>query len=324
MSPSDWNDERFQLAHTVVDQLSHLTRRLQDELSGESFSKSDSSPVTVADLSSQVVVALNLRKHYPEERLVAEETAEALLAEESMLKTVQEIIEPLVGRRGKDEILACFEEFPEGERAWILDPIDGTKGFLRGDQFAIALALLEHKQLKFGLLGCPRLSPAGAGHGVGVVGAAYRGKGAWQRELSSTVWHRLSVSGRNQADSARLLRSFEASHTNESQIEALVEEVKIVAEPVRMDSQAKYLLLARGDAEAVLRCLAGSNPGYKEKVWDQAAGAIVVGEAGGTISDLNGQPLDFSHGERLFKNTGVLASNGRLQQTLLEGLAVKA
>jgi 3'(2'), 5'-bisphosphate nucleotidase len=43
------------------------------------------------------------------------------------------------------------------ERFWALDPIDGTKGFLRGDQYAIALALVENREVKLGVLACPNL-----------------------------------------------------------------------------------------------------------------------------------------------------------------------
>jgi len=108
------------------------------------------------------------------------------------------------------------------------------------------------------------------------------------------------------------LRSFEASHTNEGQLESFVEAEGIAAPPVRLDSQAKYLLLARGDAEAVVRCLSPKRPDYREKIWDQAAGAIMVTEAGGRIEDLCGKPLDFSTGPTLSRNVGVRAHNGLL------------
>ena len=55
-----------------------------------------------------------------------------------------------------------------------------------------------------------------------------------------------------------------------------------------MDSQAKYAVLAAGGGDVNLRLLSPSRPDYREKIWDQAAGSIVVEEAGGRVSDLNG------------------------------------
>ena len=55
-------------------------------------------------------------------------------------------------------------------------------------------------------------------------------------------------------------------------------------------------------------------------IWDQAAGSIVVEEAGGRVSDLDGKPLDFSHGRTLATNRGVLVTNGPLHEAFLAGL----
>ena len=87
-----------------------------------------------------------------------------------------------------------------------------------------------------------------------------------------------------------------------------------------MDSQAKYAVLAAGGGEVLLRLLSPSRPDYREKIWDQAAGSIVITEAGGRISDLDGQPLNFSLGRTLANNRGILATNGPLHDTLLAGL----
>ncbi|MCJ7537365.1 MAG: hypothetical protein MUO57_17705, partial [Anaerolineales bacterium] len=90
--------------------------------------------------------------------------------------------------------------------------------------------------------------------------------------------------------------------------------------PVRMDSQAKYMLLAAGEGELYLRFLSSRQPDYREKIWDQAAGSLIVEEAGGQVSDLHGRPLDFSAGRTLLHNRGVLASNGYLHQQALQAL----
>ena len=100
----------------------------------------------------------------------------------------------------------------------------------------------------------------------------------------------------------------------------LADELSTTAEPVRMDSQAKYMVLAAGKAELYLRFLSPRQPDYKEKIWDQAAGSLIVEEAGGKVSDLYGLPLDFTTGRTLRSNRGVLASNKILHQAALNAL----
>jgi 3'(2'), 5'-bisphosphate nucleotidase len=89
---------------------------------------------------------------------------------------------------------------------------------------------------------------------------------------------------------------------------------------VRMDSQAKYAVLAAGKGDLMLRLLSPAKPNYREKIWDQAAGSLVVEEAGGRITDLCGERLDFTVGRTLDNNRGILASNGHLHLAALEAL----
>ncbi len=97
------------------------------------------------------------------------------------------------------------------------------------------------------------------------------------------------------------LRSFESGHTNVTQLDMIGEVMGVAAEPVRMDSQAKYGVLAAGGGDIIFRLISAKMPDYKEKIWDQAAGSIVCEEAGGKITDLDGNPLDFSQGRTLCK-----------------------
>ena len=57
---------------------------------------------------------------------------------------------------------------------------------------------------------------------------------------------------------------------------------------------------------------------YREKIWDHAAGALIVEEAGGTVTDITGRPLEFHHGRELSANRGVIATNGRLHKRVIE------
>ncbi len=119
---------------------------------------------------------------------------------------------------------------------------------------------------------------------------------------------------------ALLLRSFESGHTNVDQIGDFRDALGVKAPPVSMDSQAKYTLLASGDGDLLLRLLSPAKPDYREKIWDQAAGSLILEEAGGKITDLDGKNLDFSTGRSLRNNRGILATNGMLHQAALDAL----
>jgi 3'(2'), 5'-bisphosphate nucleotidase len=117
-----------------------------------------------------------------------------------------------------------------------------------------------------------------------------------------------------------VLRSVEKGHTDADGIAGIMTELSITAPAIEMDSQAKYAVLAAGIGEVLLRLLSPGRPDYREKIWDQAAGSIVVEEAGGRISDLEGNDLDFSLGRTLAANRGVVATNGLLHDKVLNAL----
>jgi 3'(2'), 5'-bisphosphate nucleotidase len=88
-----------------------------------------------------------------------------------------------------------------------------------------------------------------------------------------------------------------------------------------MDSQAKYGIVARGDAALYLRLPSPKSPDYRENIWDHAAGSLIVEEAGGRVTDMYGQPLDFASGRKMLHNRGVIVSNGLLHTAVIEALA---
>jgi len=335
------NLPEVQFALQAVEQACRLVRQVQAELASQALTKDDRSPVTVADFAAQALVAQRLEQMLPGEALVAEEDSQALQtpAGQDTLRRVSGYVQYFISGATRQQVCAWIDlgaGLPEG-RFWVLDPIDGTKGFLRGGQYAVALALVEQGQVQLGVLGCPALQ-AGCKqdvNGAGSLVAAQRGRGTWcaalRRESVSGVFNaaefaraefaRLHVSEQRRPEQARLLRSYEAAHTNTGKIDSLVQRLAIQAEPVRLDSQAKYAILAAGCGEAMLRLPPDDNPGYREKIWDQAAGALVVEEAGGSISDIHGRALDFTTGRTLQRNQGVLASNGFLHAALLDALA---
>lgn len=314
-------------AVAAVREASLLARAVQQELVTPALVKDDRSPVTVGDFAVQAVIARRLAEGLPGVTLIGEESAAALQLEEGIetLDQVTQFVRRNVVDATPEEVCGLIDR-GSGEppaEFWTLDPIDGTKGFLRRDQYAVALGKIENGIVTIGVLGCPELvrGREAAPGGAGSLLVAVRGQGTWCQSLSgSGEWERLHVSNRSDVATARLLRSVEKAHTNVDEIGRLAEHLGITAPPVPLDSQAKYAVLAAGAGDVLLRLISPKAPNYKEKIWDQAAGSLVITEAGGRITDLDGQPLDFSHGRELQQNRGILATNGPLHESLLAGL----
>jgi 3'(2'), 5'-bisphosphate nucleotidase len=112
--------------------------------------------------------------------------------------------------------------------------------------------------------------------------------------------------------------SVESGHSAHGDAAAVADRLGIAAAPLRMDSQAKYAVVARGEADIYLRLPTRAD--YVEKIWDHAAGAAIVAEAGGTVTDIHGRPLEFHHGRELIGNRGVIVTNGRLHDRVLDAI----
>jgi len=324
-SPIDCSKVRFAIA--AVSEASQLVQRIQRELVVRTLAKGDKSPVTVADFAAQALIGKRLEETFPEMGFVGEENSETLQSTEGRktLKQITEILQSSIPGATENAICQWIDR-GAGEPTdnfWTLDPVDGTKGFLRGDQYAVALAYLREGEVRVGALGCPKLTAGMRPEkGAGSLLVARRTNGTFVRSLDDeqASWQRLRVSGCAKIADARLMRSVEKSHTNTGGLGQLVARLGITADPIPMDSQAKYAVLAAGGGEVNLRLLSTAQPDYREKIWDQAAGSILVEEAGGRVSDINGKSLDFSQGRTLANNRGVLATNGHLHSELLDGL----
>jgi 3'(2'), 5'-bisphosphate nucleotidase len=283
----------------------------------------------VADFSTQAIIGRFLSQAFPDIPLVAEETSAALRepGETDTLTRVTGYVSKVFPEANPETVCEWIDYggAEPGKQFWVLDPIDGTKGFLRGDQYAVALALVEDGIVQIGILGCPNLREACIPdkEGPGSLVLAIRGQGTWAISMAEDDenWVQLKVSKRSESSQARLMRSFESGHTDVSKIDELADWLGVQVDPVRMDSQAKYAVLAAGGGEVILRLLSPKLPDYREKIWDQAAGSIILEEAGGKLTDLSGKPLDFTQGRLLTSNRGVLATNSSLHEKVLQGLA---
>ncbi len=145
---------------------------------------------------------------------------------------------------------------------WTIDPIDGTKGFLRGEQYAVCLSLIVDAQVQVGVIGCPNL-PFDTDT-KGSIFVAVRGQGAEQLNIEGSNPTPISMSTLAPSK-LNFLESVEAAHASHSTNGKISSILGITRPPIRMDSQAKYGCLARGDGGVYMRMPTGAS--YKEKIW---------------------------------------------------------
>ncbi len=307
----------LETAQTAVTQAAEVCRQIQDQLVKEdTLLKKDRSPVTIADYASQAIICRTLKERFPEISIVAEEDAADLRLSEN--RELLEKIASFLPDWTHEEILEAID-MGNGRPAalfWTLDPIDGTKGFLRGDQYAVALALIKDGQPQLGVLGCPNL-PAPSAEKDGTLAFALSGQGAYVRALHGTEETAVHVSPNDAAGDVRFLESVEAGHANHGLQGQVVGAFGQRAKAVRYDSQVKYAVLSQGLADVYLRLPNPKQPDYREKIWDHAAGVAVVREAGGQVSDMFGRELDFRQGKKLLNNKGVIVTNGLLHEEII-------
>jgi len=316
----------LEAAIVAVRDAAHVCRRVQKNLANAAtLEKKDRSPVTIADFASQALICASLATSSQIDAVVGEENAAELRVVDAQ-ETRDKVVEQVRSVRGADvspeqalDWIDLGGVTPDAsiERYWTLDPIDGTKGFLRGEQYAIALGLIEHGRVVLGILGCPNL-PGPDGQ-PGCLLSAIRGQGAEIRPLTGsgrTGATPIRVSDVQSTAAARFCESVESGHSDQGQSAQIAAALGITSDPVRVDSQAKYAIVAQGQAEIYLRL--PTRKEYREKIWDHAAGMIVVEEAGGRVTDIRGHSLDFGHGRTLDNNAGIIATNGPVHDAVLE------
>ncbi len=173
-------------------------------------------------------------------------------------------------------------------RVWVVDPIDGTSNYAKGeDGWAISIGLVEKSQPLFGLILAPRMN---------MIAWAEKGRGAYLNK------ERIAVTKTSDMNSASAYVTLTQNRRK------IVHQLK---EPEEHPYSAvlKLVFVAAGKADAYVHL---RNRLHK---WDTAAGHIILEEAGGKISSVTGQALDYTQ-EGTRWQTGVIASNGALQTDL--------
>lgn len=291
----------------------------------DTIDKEDLSPVTVADYCSQAVINIELMNIF-EEPIMAEEDTSILTSPQGkeIMSKVLEIVKDTHPGLSEDQILSAINnsKYKGGRngRFWAVDPVDGTKGFLRGDQYAIALALIEEGEVVLGVIGCPNLNTSldKPDTSKGSIFIGVKGHGTHMRSLNDANENLVKVTNTSDPSLAIMCESLESAHSSQNDSERVREILNIYTKSIRVDSQCKYGLVACGAASIYMRIPKGFK--YIEKVWDHAAGWIIVKEAGGNVTDVFGNPIDFSVGSSLERNSGIVATNGKIHSDVISAI----
>jgi 3'(2'), 5'-bisphosphate nucleotidase len=300
-----------------------FAERLRAEPGGQ-VAKADASPVTAADLALQALLVLLLTERYGPIAAVGEESTAVFAGDPGLREIVHELVRserPGLAARAIDDAIDAAGGQGTERRFWVMDPIDGTRGYLRGLQYCTCLALVDDGVPVFGAVGCPRLGAAGR------IIAAARGQGA--RE-----WEGLDLAGRpaplrvrdrgTDADPVRACASPEIGPRSRARLESLA--VGLRPPPARleieaMESQVKFALVARGEVDLAVRFPFGEPARDRDMIWDYAGAVTFVEEAGGRMTDCRGEPLRFGRGRSIERNAGILCTAGWAWRPAVERLA---
>lgn len=303
-------------------QAADLTRRVQ-QLHLTNSDKGTNDPVTIADYGSQAILCRAISQAYPADGVLAEEQGAQFtaLVAEPQRQTIVNLVSDVIGEVVSEAQLIAWLDYGVGRDSkltWVIDPIDGTKGFIAGRRYSIAIGVLEGALPVAGVLASPGYPTADK---LGLLFHA-QGNAAYVEELGKRAGGkpmRVAVSTRTKANQLRVVESVEREHAHLEKMNQVYAAAGINRAQVEgVDSQDKYAMIACGDADLYLRLPREAIPRHFS--WDHAAGAALIQAAGGVVTDIDGSPLDFSKGA-LLPNQGMIVSNGHLHEAIIEVVA---
>lgn len=257
-------------AMEAAERASELIRR--EYVSFQAIPDAPASITTDVDRASQELILTHLHRRFPQDALCGEEKTPAL------------------------------ENVPHrGKRAWVVDPIDGTRGFAKKTgQFSVMIGLLMDGEPVLGVVAEPALDR---------YTYAWIGGGCWARVGDGTSV-RCSVSTRATLAGCILTQSW----SKPGQPTAPVQKLNPKGVIETYSGGVKLAIVARGEADLY------ANTYERFADWDICAGHVLVTEAGGQVTDLAGNPIVYQ-ADGFYQTRGMLATNGRIHAETLARLA---
>ena len=218
----------------------------------------------------------------------------------------QELILQTIQRHFPEDALCAEEKTPtleaalrSGSRLWIVDPIDGTAGFARKNgEFSVMIAFVENGVMMVGVV----LKPVDW-----VCTLARKGGGCWRYQGTNGERRPCHVGTATNLTAATVTQSRSRTAT----ISPVVAKLKPAKVLVTYSAGLKLAQVASGEADVYANVYAEFND------WDICAGHILVEEAGGTVTTLAGDAIQY--GKHEFKQRGgLLATNGLLHSKVME------
>ena len=151
--------QELETAKTIARMAASVCQNIQAELVGPA-TKDGREPVTIADYAAQALIGNGLAQHFPEDAVIAEERSEEfmlLLSDEQRGLVQRFVTDALGGYVFEDDVCAWLDygKQQRAERTWVIDPIDGTKGFLGQRHYCVAIGLLLDGEPVMGVLASP-------------------------------------------------------------------------------------------------------------------------------------------------------------------------
>ncbi|MFX0137964.1 MAG: 3'(2'),5'-bisphosphate nucleotidase CysQ [Candidatus Hodarchaeota archaeon] len=268
-----------------------------------SFLKSDQSPVTMADFASQIYIVSKLNDYFPDDEIIAEEENIDYIN----LKA-ENLIKQCFDELGIEELKLIKENITyrgkSSQRQWTIDPIDGTAGYLEGLSYAVGIGLMINSLPKICAIGVPNYNKKSL-----AIFTAKEGQGA-QVSYDNKDFKTVRVSQREDIEKIRLCHSL---HYDKPWVLNFAQNIGI-RNFIQIDSMAKFCMVADGSADLYIKPLDAA----RSFTWDFMPGDLIVREAGGDITDLDGNRLNFKKEKCLWTAPGIIASNGVIQKKILE------
>lgn len=283
--------------------------------------KQDGSVVTAVDVAMQVLILTRLREIFGEVPTIAEEDLRSIGGKPAAESHCRYLLREWGFEGGEDGIrwALCsggLDGVTRGiEYAWVLDPIDGTQGFIDDDHWCPCLALLRRGEVIFASNGYPTVLG-------GMLLSALKGNGSWWSPLVGGECTRAEVSQKPLAaeEPVRVVAPARATPIQISARLAVGESTGHRCKLVHSDSQAKYGHVIAGLAD-VAYSRRGNGPG--KYVWDHAGAVLLAREAGAWVGDTDGRDIDCSLGRRLGGNDAVICAARGLGPMIASELAAR-
>ena len=275
---------------------------------GGTSSKGDASPVTAADLALQAFLVEGLRERGGDLEVVGEESTSVFAGAggEQLRERVHQlatVARPGRGASWVDSAIDAGGADGTSSHHWIIDPIDGTRGYLRNQQYCVCLALVRDGEPVLGLAGCPRLGPRGW------LMVAARGAGTHLWDLGNlAAGPRQARGGTTPRTSLIACESSDASDRARARLRRIGELLGVSLSARPMESQCKFVLVAAGEADLAIRLPSKDPAKNRDMVWDYAGAVVFAEEAGAAMSDCDGRRLRFGRGRAIDGNRGILCS----------------